>query len=562
MIIFKVLSPVMIMALLGFSTQVQALPFFNKKNTSTLEEKSGKVDIKEKKTLFRIPFLGKNKDEKPEAQQNPEKEEEKDNKKFSLSNIPFVKSFTKKSGKINADLEKKGVDYFSEGYQCFEKKDYDSAVHYLYAYLNSHSPDDTDYEWAEFFFGISLEKQGLSHASVDVLSHLVGRKPNPKITSYSLELFEVITRTLPYDRDKVINQVLGDEEYGFVEGNLMDFINYHKGVFDWEHGFYMWGEGHFKSLKSGSYYYYKYLYEKTLLDIYRNNIDEAVLSLKAILNGMKENDRFKDEVRQTLGRLMYEKEEYKAATAVYHEIQAPILEQAENLLEKAWIHYRAGNYQKAMGLLYAFKAPSFRNCFTPEYYVLKSLIYKEVCHYQRAMDVIDEFKAHYGQALDMIYNREEAKDNRSLLLVILNKRNIKYLWEFMSLLEKEFALVQTFPESDLKAYLSKIYELEMKKTGNEFKYKMQAEYEEMANSLLRYEEESHLLEYEIGLDMYQRVQEYHYKKNETEAKAENVEHREVAYRFQGEFWNNELDDYKVNLPNKCECSEEWDVFFK
>ena len=39
--------------------------------------------------------------------------------------------------------------------------------------------------------------------------------------------------------------------------------------------------------------------------------------------------------------------------------------------------------------------------------------------------------------------------------------------------------------------------------------------------------------------------------------------RQVAvYAFQGEFWNDELDDYEVILPDKCQKAEEWDIFFK
>jgi hypothetical protein len=73
------------------------------------------------------------------------------------------------------------------------------------------------------------------------------------------------------------------------------------------------------------------------------------------------------------------------------------------------------------------------------------------------------------------------------------------------------------------------------------------------------------MEYEIGLDMYQRVYTYHYTeekpgKESTDGKDEET--KKVVYNFQGEFWNDELDDYKVTLPNKCQNAEEWDIFFK
>ena len=127
--------------------QVQALPFFNSKKPDTAENnKTPELEKEEKKLFFRIPFL---------------------------------KSLTKKGTRIDKDLKKKDTDPFSKGYDQFEEKDYESAIQYLHAYLKSHTPDDPDYEWAEFFFGVSLAKMGLSHASVDALSHLVSRNPNP-----------------------------------------------------------------------------------------------------------------------------------------------------------------------------------------------------------------------------------------------------------------------------------------------------------------------------------------------------------------------------------------------
>jgi hypothetical protein len=42
-------------------------------------------------------------------------------------------------------------------------------------------------------------------------------------------------------------------------------------------------------------------------------------------------------------------------------------------------------------------------------------------------------------------------------------------------------------------------------------------YEKMANAMLQFEEEAHLMEYEIGIDMYQRVHSYHYEEEPSDA---------------------------------------------
>ena len=107
----------------------------------------------------------------------------------------------------NADNNNKVNEHISflKGYEHFEKKEFLDAASKFFRFLSKNTPNITDYEWAEFFFGICLKKCGLSHAAVDQLSHLVVRRPNLKIMTYCLELFEDLSRNIPFDQDLIIN---------------------------------------------------------------------------------------------------------------------------------------------------------------------------------------------------------------------------------------------------------------------------------------------------------------------------------------------------------------------
>ena len=450
---------------------------------------------------------------------------------------------------------------FDRGYAAYEKKQFAQAGLFFFRYLNSHTHDDVDYDWAQFFFGICLKRTGFSHASVDMLADLVTRKPNPKIVSYSLELLEEVTRTLPFDHEKIIFQALSDQSYGFVDHKLSNFINYHQGVFDWQHGFIEWGNIHFNTIQPGTYYFYRYRYHQARYHVYKGEIQTAIKILASLLSQPMDDNTLRDEVRQTLARLYYEIGKFAAADQLYREIETPIIDQAHHLLERAWVHYRMGRPETAMGYLYAFRAPAFQDFFTPEYYILKSFIYKSVCHYEKALQVIQEFDHHYGTALTAIHSRAEIKNNPALLRVIVNQEHIKAAWEFLTLLEKEHQQVAAVTDPVMRAFLDRVYLLQIRKTKSDFRKSVQRAYEEMADDLLKYEEESHLVAYEIGLDMVQRVQQYHYREKDSN-KMPPKRDRAIVYPFQGEFWSHELDDYQVTLVDKCQCAEEWDVFFK
>jgi tetratricopeptide (TPR) repeat protein len=450
---------------------------------------------------------------------------------------------------------------FLEGYEEYSDGHYLKACTALQRYLSVTTPDDEDNEWATFFFGISLKKAGFSHAAVDVLANLVTRKPNTKIVKFSLELLEEISRTLPFDEGLLIETAVCDESYDFIEGDIADFVNYYQGEYDWDRGLFTWGEEHFATLKKGSYYYCKYLFENGLRQLYAGNSEEAVSLFKEVLAADAAGADLKNDARKTLARLYYEMGNFTDADFLYHQIDMNIMEQAQNLLERAWVHYRMGNAERAMGLLYSFEAPSFKSSFTPEFYILKSFIYKDVCHYRKAMTVLGDFSTRYGEALSDVYERRGAGENEALLLVILNKPRIKKIWNFLTLLEGEQSLCGTIEDPELSAYLETLYRLKQDEVEHRLRRGVENVYEAMANDLLQFEEEAYLMEYEIGLDMYQRVSEVHYSEDEP-AEDESETSGLAVYEFQGEFWNDELDNYTVTLPDKCQDAEEWDIFFK
>jgi hypothetical protein len=451
---------------------------------------------------------------------------------------------------------------FKKGYDRFEHGKYEAACRLFYQFLSQGTPEAADYAWAEFFFGVGMKRLGYSQAAVDSLTNLLTRKPNTKIAVYVLEMLEQISRSGPFDRDMVIDRSICDQNYGFAEGRLADFVHYYQGEYDWEHGLFQWGDKHFASIRQGSFYHNKYLFKRALRAYYDGRIDSSIGMLKQILLKLEDGDPLKDDARKTLARLYYEVGKFSEADFLYQQIEMNIVHQAQSLLERAWVHYRLGNAERAMGLLYSFEAPSYHNSFTPEFFILKSFIYKDVCHYKKAMQVLEQFKGRYGGALDKIYQRRPAQDNHAMLLVILNKTNIRRVWKFLDLLEREHQSCRNFPDAEVRTYLDKLYRLKREETEFKFRQLVTDEYETMADAMLRFEEEAHLMEYEIGIDMYQRVHTYHYEEAQSKEPKKKSANGKVVYAFQGEFWNDELDDYEVKLPNKCQNAEEWDIFFK
>ncbi len=472
------------------------------------------------------------------------------------------------------EVEIKPQALFKNAYVEFKAERWQEAATGFLAFIQATSVDERNYEWAEFFLGICLDKLGFSHAAVDRFSNLAARKPNTKIVSYVLDMFEKISRTQAFDYDQVILQVVNDKDYGFISGPLEGFVHYYQGIQDWQTGHRDWAQDHFKRIPQDSLYYPRFLFHQAIYAIQAGTPRQALADLAQVLQHPNLEEDLADEAKWVAARLHYELGEHKEAAFLYQQIKRPVVQQASFLLERAWIAYQQKDYERSMGYLYAFDAPSFRQFFTPEYYILKSFIYKDVCHYESALSVVTEFQNRYGRSLEAIYDRKKETDQEGeeLLFVILAKKPIKKRWAFIQLLEQERALIDDLDSDELASYVSEVYQLQVDETSYELRKQIEAAYAEHANELLQYEEESNLMRYEIGVDMYQRVAQASYQPSPQvqpfggtlgERKTQgNQDDSRVKYAFQHEYWNDELGHYQVDLPNNCKSFEDWDLFFE
>jgi hypothetical protein len=57
------------------------------------------------------------------------------------------------------------------------------------------------------------------------------------------------------------------------------------------------------------------------------------------------------------------------------------------------------------------------------------------------------------------------------------------------------------------------------------------------------------MEYEVGLKLYERVKKG--SKLVAPPEEELLSPAQVAFRFDGEYWNDELRSYRVNIESRC-----------
>jgi hypothetical protein len=452
---------------------------------------------------------------------------------------------------------------FDTGYEAFEKEDYYTSVEHFYNFVTDANEGTKNLEWGQFFLALSYQKLGLQHAAVDTFTQLLAKKPNPQITTAVLRYFEELSFTDSYDQELMIDFGLVNQDFGFVDEELQDFINYQQGLYNWRVGLVAWGDENFAQIGPESPYHYRAMYDIALQKVYAGDIETAQSLIDTILKHKDLPESFLAKAELLSARLFFELREFEKAIPLYEEAVERGDGTSPILLELAWSYYLMGDRERALGLLYAFQAPSYEKLFAPEYFILKAHIYKDVCYYNAAEAVSDAFTARYQNTLDALYDREPplSESFAQIHQPLLSRPGVEQYWKQMERLQdekKKFSKNKLLPEN-LIAHLTKLYDLKIDSVAWYLKQTLETQFEQLANQTLVIEEEMSLIEYEIGVQRYQNALDsvvLEEKGDELAAQRERM----VEYKFQGEYWNDELDSFVIELENACATTEVWESF--
>lgn len=282
-----------------------------------------------------------------------------------------------------------------------------------------------------------------------------------------------------------------------------------------------------------------------------------------------------------MGRIYYKNKEYDKAIKAYNLIDKRSYKWPYILMEKAWSYYKLQDYNRTLGILVTYNSPLLATSyFFPESEILKTLSYHKLCLWNDAYTNIDQYlkvSLPKGQALqkfvvqnintpEFFLNLMEDKQNRpeyklnfipELLMQI--KKSIKYNLDSYSLeqLIKEETIVKRLDQKqEFNKYISKFL--------NDEKVKRRADLNNFAKKqFIKLTREITVLlreMYKVRIDISARKRELIYKKEElikagrTRGDADNIqrESTEHFWKFDGEFWADELGDYSFGLKSNCD----------
>lgn len=448
-------------------------------------------------------------------------------------------------------------DVFRDGLGAFYGNDHRRAAARMYDYVATNPDTAENRTWARYFLGVSLFRLGFTQAGAEQLFEVafVGRQP--EILPEALVEIERLMQG-PHDESLLDLRLLVDGDFGYLPPDVAGFVRFFQGLADLRDGRRTWADRLFAAIPRKSPHAAQAAYAAAVDDLGRGKEAEAVRGFRAALAHPAAPTETRNQARLALARVLYEKKQYPAADAMYRAVEVPELTAAEGqlLLERAWTAYRQTNFPTAMGLLYALEAPSYRDLVAPEKFLLRALIYQRLCHYIPAKREIRRFRLHFGSTLEHIRRRDDLREDAVLRRAArAEDPRLDRLFAFRRALEAEAQRVDEFGgdfrETGLDEALREIHELAIQRTDRIIDARLTEAVRARAEELVAFEEQMYLLDYEVGLAIYRRLDERRARRGQSRIEDIPLAGPDAIYPFVGEFWNDELSRFDFLGENRC-----------
>lgn len=252
----------------------------------------------------------------------------------------------------------------------------------------------------------------------------------------------------------------------------------------------------------------------------------------------------------------------------------------EVLFEEAWNSFYQRDYNRTLGKLVSYKAPLLDFIFNPEVEVLKSLTYMELCLFNDAGQVVEDFYSTYqddtllmkklmkrfGSRYDLYYKLAkkyiEGSESKNDLLnrmmkSILRDPSFREMYESFKTANSEVRTVSRIPPRSGKdiffSTLKDALVLQRDLIGAYVRKRLLLGIETLNKSF----EGMSYINLEILDYRKNKLFDKNYVDNRKRGDIRNLKKNSKQYfwTFNGEFWADELGDYVFSLKSECKDNE-------
>ncbi|MEC9282977.1 MAG: hypothetical protein VX642_09705 [Bdellovibrionota bacterium] len=327
------------------------------------------------------------------------------------------------------------------------------------------------------------------------------------------------------------------------------FVSYYRSRLYFRKSFKDWAKEEVGKVSERSPWYYRLKLHSLIHDILNrgeqfpfNAIRSFYVANSAELSQLDLNDLY-----LISARFLFEQGEFEKAFSIYKQFEtyAPRLS-GQILLEMAWTKYYQQDYSHALGLLRLLDAPYFAISRNSERYLVKALIYRQLCHYEKVELIEKQFLKDFAKTYETISSRFNHERHAQLVNEVLLSESLSFEAKALSDLQKS---IDQLPKTKAFEEIVKLAKARMKNLEVNLTKKVEEKLGSTMESLLVFKQEIGYLSYLSKLDRMRTKMDATSYESE---KAESFKFEKLFWRTNGEFWLDEIEDYRVLIDSKCQ----------
>jgi tetratricopeptide (TPR) repeat protein len=439
------------------------------------------------------------------------------------------------------------------GLERLKAKNYKEAANFLYGVYEKLPPSDSRRDLAGYNLAKALVEVGLTQAAVAHYSEILSGRRTPELMDKTLAAIKALYEKRLVNESRFIEGVLYGGQYTDLTPEVADFVEYLQALTDIRHGFAVWGRARLETLaKTTRPYSFSARYALAVERIAAKDDDVAAKALQEIIASPEDVPfELKNQARTALGRILYEKKRYEDAWNIYSQVDSPLPLQDIVMVERAWDRVAHGEQQRALGLLVGLGAPVFRDIFAPERFLIRGIALRRLCQYRAAHLAVREFRAAYSGVLDTIKSRSALTREPTIRAwALAGTKFLRDQTRINDVLTRERETLGSVGDKPLRTHLTTIYASDTATVKGAIDRELEHASEKVAEELLRIDEQMSLVDYEIGAGLFKASGEGSVAPSQIYTDVPYGSD-EVYFKFDGEYWSDELGDYNVLAADRC-----------
>ncbi|MCX7978609.1 MAG: hypothetical protein N2578_06355, partial [Bdellovibrionaceae bacterium] len=193
----------------------------------------------------------------------------------------------------------------------------------------------------------------------------------------------------------------GAEEFA-LNYDKKDDWNYLRAKYHLESGDLNAVEGSLALIARNSGRYKDALHLAAVYNYRRGQPEEALKNLKELMGILPPRDPQRNHAALLMGRILFQLSDYKGASEAYRSVERTHSQWLEAMVELAWSQTLMGDHEGAAGNMFTLHTDYFRNAFSPESYVVRSVSYLNLCQFADGKQVTNNLLKKYGPIMARI----------------------------------------------------------------------------------------------------------------------------------------------------------------